>query len=148
VAGMLRSAESIFEYPMVDQDPLPRWSEGRVTLLGDAAHPMTPRGSNGAAQAVIDATLLAGLLGSGADPEAALKDYETRRLAATGGVVLANRSQSPDAILRVVEERTGGKPFARIEDVISKEEMAQWQDRYTKVAGFQRESVNRGSAPT
>ena len=44
---------------MCDRDPLPRWSHGRVTLLGDAAHPMYPVGSNGATQAMLDARSLA-----------------------------------------------------------------------------------------
>jgi 2-polyprenyl-6-methoxyphenol hydroxylase-like FAD-dependent oxidoreductase len=121
---------------MVDQDPLPFWTADRITLLGDAAHPMMPRGSNGAAQAIIDATTLAGLLAGGSDWRAALKAYEAKRLQATANVVLANRGIAPDAIIRVVEERTGGKPFARIEDVISRAELVEWQERYRKVAGF------------
>ena len=143
VPAIMRSADSIFEYPMVDQDPLPFWSQGRVTLLGDAAHPMMPRGSNGSAHAIIDAITLAGLLADHSDPVAALKEYEEKRLEVTGKVVLANRQISPDAILRVVEERTGGKPFNTIEDVLSKEEFEQWQARYRKVAGFAKEDLRR-----
>jgi 2-polyprenyl-6-methoxyphenol hydroxylase-like FAD-dependent oxidoreductase len=136
VPGVLSGADVILEYPMVDQDPLSHWTEGNVTLLGDAAHPMMPRGSNGAAQAIIDARVLAEELSSGVSPQAALKSYEAKRLPATSNVVLANRGQAPDAILRVVEERTGGKPFERIEDVISQEELVAWQENYRKLAGF------------
>jgi 2-polyprenyl-6-methoxyphenol hydroxylase-like FAD-dependent oxidoreductase len=141
IPAVMRAADSIYEYPMVDQDPLPFWTQGRITLLGDAAHPMMPRGSNGAAQAIIDALTLGELLAGDADPEAALKEYESRRLPATSAVVLANREISPDAILRVVEERTGGKPFEKIEDVLSKDEFEQWQARYRKVAGFDRKDT-------
>jgi 2-polyprenyl-6-methoxyphenol hydroxylase-like FAD-dependent oxidoreductase len=138
IPALMRNADVILEYPMVDQDPLPFWSQGRITLLGDAAHPMMPRGSNGAAHAILDAVALAELLAQHASVEAALKEYESRRLTATGAVVLANREISPDAILRVVEERTGGKPFHHIEDVLSKEEFEAWQARYRQVAGFEK----------
>ncbi len=143
VPAMLRAAEEVYEYPMVDQEPLPFWTQGRMTLLGDAAHPMMPRGSNGAAQAIIDATALAAALAASADPRPALKHYETQRLAATSGVVIANRSISPDAILNVIEERTGGKVFERIEDVISREELIDWQERYKAVAGFAARDLQR-----
>jgi 2-polyprenyl-6-methoxyphenol hydroxylase-like FAD-dependent oxidoreductase len=139
----LYAAEEVYEYPMVDQEPLPFWTQGRITLLGDAAHPMMPRGSNGAAQAIIDAATLAAALSASADPQPALKSYETQRLAATSGVVIANRSISPDAILNVIEERTGGKAFDRIEDVISHEELVEWQERYKTVAGFAARDLQR-----
>jgi 2-polyprenyl-6-methoxyphenol hydroxylase-like FAD-dependent oxidoreductase len=144
IPAVLRAADSVYEYPMIDQDPLPFWTQGRITLLGDAAHPMMPRGSNGAAQAIIDATTLAQLLADGDDPQDALKRYEAKRLKATGDVVLANRGIAPDAIIRVVEERTGGKPFDRIEDVISHEDLVQWQERYRQVAGFSSNKLNAG----
>ena len=143
VPELLRGADEVYEYPMVDQDPLPFWTNGRLTLLGDAAHPMMPRGSNGAAQAIIDATTLAALLSSSSDPRDALKKYENERLAATSGVVIANRGMSPDAILNVIEERTGGKPFVNIEDVISREELVEWQDRYKALAGFAARDLQR-----
>lgn len=146
IPAVLRAADAVFEYPMIDQEPLSSWTRGRITLLGDAAHPMMPRGSNGAAQAIIDATTLATLLRGGADPVAALQEYQARRLPATSKVVLANREISPDAILRVVEDRTGGQRFERIEDVISKDELEQWQSRYKKVAGFASEDLNRSHA--
>ena len=121
---------------MVDRDPLPRWSFGRVTLLGDAAHPMLPRGSNGAGQAILDAVCLAEQLAvAGVGPEA-LAGYDAIRNAATAKVVLANRTTPPDAILREVHERSGDKPFARIEDVVSREALARIADAYRQVAGL------------
>jgi 2-polyprenyl-6-methoxyphenol hydroxylase-like FAD-dependent oxidoreductase len=141
VTAVLRAADHVYEYPMVDQDPLAFWTQGRITLLGDAAHPMMPRGSNGSAHAIIDAKTLSDLLATEHDPLAALKAYEAKRLQATGQVVLANRDMAPDAILRVVESRTGGKPFKNIEDFVSRQEMEQWQARYKKVAGFAREDL-------
>jgi 5-methylphenazine-1-carboxylate 1-monooxygenase len=142
IPGVLRAADVILEYPMVDQDPLPFWTSGRITLLGDAAHPMMPRGSNGSAQAIIDGVTLAALLKGADDWAAALKEYEARRLKATGDVVLANREIAPDAILRVVEERTGGQPFKDINDVISNDELVQWQERYRQVAGFSKSALS------
>jgi 2-polyprenyl-6-methoxyphenol hydroxylase-like FAD-dependent oxidoreductase len=135
VPAMVAASEVVLEFPMVDQDPLPWWTQGRITLLGDAAHPMVPRGSNGAGQAILDARCLADLLAKG-DPPAALRAYEAQRLPATTAVVLANRANPPDAILREVFERTGDRPFARIEDVISADEMLAITGSYKKVAGY------------
>jgi 2-polyprenyl-6-methoxyphenol hydroxylase-like FAD-dependent oxidoreductase len=141
VPALIRAAEQVLEFPMVDQDPLPQWSFGRLTLLGDAAHPMVPRGSNGAGQAILDAKSLAQALVAEADPAAALKAYEGERLAATTRVVLTNRRNPPDAILREVHERTGDKPFARLDDVISQEELRSISDSYKRVAGYEREKL-------
>jgi 2-polyprenyl-6-methoxyphenol hydroxylase-like FAD-dependent oxidoreductase len=141
ITGMIESTEEILEYPMVDRDPLPRWRHGRVSLLGDAAHPMYPRGSNGAGQAIVDARCLAGAIKRGGATEEALQAYEAVRGPATAQVVLTNRSNPPDAILREVWQRSGGAPFARIEDVISTAELAAISDRYKKVAGFDRETL-------
>ena len=141
VPGMIRGAENILEYPMVDQEPLPRWSHGRITLLGDAAHPMVPRGSNGAGQAILDAVALADCLKRHADPVEALKQYEARRLEATANIVRMNRKNPPDAILREVYLRTGDKPFKDINDVISREELAALTHGYAQVAGYDKESL-------
>jgi 2-polyprenyl-6-methoxyphenol hydroxylase-like FAD-dependent oxidoreductase len=139
VPALLRSTATVLEYPMVDQDPLPRWSHGRLTLLGDAAHPMVPRGSNGAGQAILDARALADCLaGQPDDPVAALRAYDDRRRQATAEVVLANRANPPDAILREVYERTGDRPFARLADVVTPEELTRMSENYKKVAGFSR----------
>ena len=136
VPQFIRSADAILEYPMVDQDPLPRWNFGRLTLLGDAAHPMYPRGANGAAQAILDGRALADALSQHADPLKALAQYESKRLPATRDVVLANRSAPPDAILQAVFERTGDKPFKNIDDVISRDELMALSERYKRVAGY------------
>ncbi len=147
VAGLIRSTAEILEYPMVDRDPLPRWSHGRVTLLGDAAHPMYPRGSNGAGQAVLDAYALAECLQSSATVAEGLKAYEDRRLGATAAVVRASRAAPPDVILQEVHERTGDRPFERIEDVITPQEMAALSDGYKRVAGYDRESLTTTPRP-
>ena len=141
VPAFIRAAEAILEFPMIDQDPLPWWSQGRVTLLGDAAHPMYPRGSNGAGQAILDARSLADCLAARGDVASALKAYESARLDATANVVRANRTNPPDAILREVFERTGDRPFARIDDVISQEELAALSDGYKRIAGYHRETL-------
>ena len=141
IPKLIRDAGEILEYPMVDQEPLPRWTFGRVTLLGDAAHPMVPRGSNGAGQAILDANKLAALLGGNADPLQALVHYESERLSRTAAIVRANRSFPPDTIIREVWDRSGDKPFERIEDVITTEELAAISHRYQDVAGFSLDAV-------
>jgi 2-polyprenyl-6-methoxyphenol hydroxylase-like FAD-dependent oxidoreductase len=141
VPALMRSADSVLEFPMVDQDPLPRWSFERVTLLGDAAHPMVPRGSNGAGQAILDARALTSALLENPDPVAALAVYEKQRLEATTRIVLTNRSNPPDAILREVFERTHDKPFAAIEDVISRDELVALSEGYKRIAGYSKEAL-------
>lgn len=136
VPALIRAATRVLEYPMVDQDPLPRWSFGRITLLGDAAHPMVPRGSNGAGQAVLDTRSLTDHLTSSGDPVAALTAYDADRREATSEVVRLNRTNPPDAILREVYERTGDQPFGRVEDVITEQEIEQLLGRYKTVAGY------------
>ena len=124
VPAFIRAADSVLEFPMVDQDPLPRWSFGRVTLLGDAAHPMYPRGSNGAGQAILDARALAAALPRSRSGRGArgLRDSSAcRRPRASCSPTARN---PPDAILREVFLRTGDKPFERIDDVISRDELA------------------------
>jgi 2-polyprenyl-6-methoxyphenol hydroxylase-like FAD-dependent oxidoreductase len=145
VPAFIRAAKTVLEFPMVDQEPLPWWSQGRVTLLGDAAHPMVPRGSNGAGQAILDARSLAATLVSHPDAREALQAYERERLPFTAEVVRTSRTNPPDAILREVYERTGDKPFARIEDVISQDELAAMSERYRRVAGFDRRSLQSAS---
>jgi 5-methylphenazine-1-carboxylate 1-monooxygenase len=141
VPEFLRRADVALEYPMVDKDPLPRWSFGRMTLLGDAAHPMYPRGSNGAGQAIVDARALADCLAAGADPVASLGAYEARRLEATAKVVRTNRTTPPDWILGEVHKRTGDKPFTSIDAVISREELVAITDAYKRVAGYEKEKL-------
>jgi 5-methylphenazine-1-carboxylate 1-monooxygenase len=141
VPAFIRAADSVLEFPMVDQDPLPRWSFGRVTLLGDAAHPMVPRGSNGAGQSILDARALAAALAGHDDPVAALAAYEQQRLEATTRIVLTNRSNPPDAILREVFQRTNDRPFAAIDDVISRDELVALSEGYKRIAGYSKEAL-------
>ncbi|HXS39368.1 MAG TPA: flavin-dependent oxidoreductase [Stellaceae bacterium] len=136
VGALIRNADTILEYPMVDRDPVARWTFGRITLAGDAAHPMYPRGSNGAAQALIDARTLADLLARTADPAAALKDYESRRLDATAKVVRTNREHPPDFINIRVEELVGDRPFEKLDAYITNDELKALSDQYKRVAGF------------
>ena len=136
VPQLIRGADFVFEYPMVDKDPVDRWTFGQVTFMGDAAHPMYPRGSNGAAQALIDARTLADALASCGDPHEALAQYEKSRLEPTARIVRTNREQPPDFILMKVEELTGGKRFRHIDDVISQDELRALSENYKKVAGF------------
>ncbi len=143
VQDMMRQADMVLEYPMVDRDPIPRWTFGRVTLLGDAAHPMYPRSGNGAAQSIIDARELANRLATEA-PEAALRSYEAERLGKANGIVVAARSRPPDLIIETVEERTGGRPFDRLSDVIAEDEMRGILDRFKSLTGADIASVNRG----
>jgi len=143
VPAFIRAADSVLEFPMVDQDPLLRWSFGRITMLGDAAHPMVPRGSNGAGQAILDAKALTSALSGIADPAAALAAYEKQRLEATTRIVLTNRTNPPDAILREVFQRTHDKPFKTIDDVISREELVALSDGYKRIAGYSKDALRQ-----
>jgi 2-polyprenyl-6-methoxyphenol hydroxylase-like FAD-dependent oxidoreductase len=104
--------------------------------MGDAAHPMYPRGSNGSAQALIDARTLADQLTQHTDPKEALKAYEVLRLAPTAKVVETNRNVPPDFIIMKAQELSGGKPFRHIDDLITQDELRQISDHYKTVAGF------------
>ncbi|MCS5734554.1 flavin-dependent oxidoreductase [Herbiconiux daphne] len=136
VPALLAGADDVFEFPMVDQDPLEWWGTGRVTLLGDAAHPMVPRGSNGAGQAILDGPALRQRLEQIPDAREALAAYELVRRPATTAVVLMNRENPPDAILREVWERTGDRPFENVDDVISADELASISGAYRTVVGL------------
>ena len=136
VPNLILSAERVFEYPMVDKDALPQWSFGRITLMGDAAHPMYPRGSNGSAQGLIDARTLADLLQQHADVRVALQHYQDSRLPTTAKVVQTNRSTPPDFIIMKADELSGDKPFRHIDDLISQEALRAISDQYKQVAGF------------
>ncbi len=142
VPALIRRAEAIYVYPMVDRDPLPRWSFGRMTLLGDAAHPMYPVGSNGASQAILDARVLAACLRADSDPVRALAAYEATRRPATAAIVLANRQQGPEECMTLVEQRAPSG-FERLSDVISDAELAAIADKYKRLAGFSVDELNR-----
>ncbi len=134
VEALVRATPEFWEYPMCDRDPLPWWTQGRVTLLGDAAHPMYPVGSNGASQAVLDARCLAALLAERAVPDA-LAAYEAERLPRTAEIVRSNRRGGPERVVDVVSERAPDG-FARIENVIAREELAAIAGGYAAMAGF------------
>jgi 5-methylphenazine-1-carboxylate 1-monooxygenase len=140
VGELIRNADTILEYPMVDKDPIARWTFGRITFAGDAAHPMYPRGSNGAAQALIDARTLADLLGR-VEPVQALKEYEAKRRDVTGKIVRTNREHPPDFINIRVEELTGDKPYDDLDKFITQDELKTLSDNYKRVAGFAVEDV-------
>ncbi len=139
---LIEATPEFFEYPMCDRDPLPRWSFGRVTLLGDAAHPMYPVGSNGASQAILDARALADRLVSAEHPAQALWAYEQERLPMTAQIVRMNRSGGPEGVIDAVEARAPDG-FANIDDVLSYEERKAIVHGYAATAGFAREQVNK-----
>lgn len=141
VPGLVAAAPEILEYPMVDRDPLPRWTFGRTTLLGDAAHPMYPNGSNGASQAVLDARTLAFHLATARSATAALDAYEDARRPPTTELVLANRRQGPEEVMLLARERAP-QGFTNIDDVIPAAERADIAERYKRAAGFLPEILN------
>ncbi|MEW2354685.1 flavin-dependent oxidoreductase [Spirillospora sp. NPDC029432] len=143
-AGLVAATRDCYEFPMCDRDPLPYWTRGRVTLLGDAAHPMYPMGSNGAGQAILDATSLSRHLARHADPAEALLAYERDRLPTTSEVVLRNRKGGPENAIDEVERRAPDG-FDRIEDVIDTAALEAIVNGYARVAGASREQVNRGA---
>lgn len=140
--ALVRATGRIWEYPMVDRDPLPFWTEGRVTLMGDAAHVMWPVGSNGASQAILDASELAAAMARLGPGPAALAAYEAAMRPMAERMIRATRAaQGPDALLGTVEDRCGGV-FAEIDQVIPRAEMAAFQDRWRATAGLAREALN------
>ena len=141
VSGLITKAAHVFEYPLVDRDPVDRWTFGRVTLLGDAAHPMYPIGSNGASQAILDARTLAYELSQDGDIDAALQRYENTRRPATSKLVLSNRQNGPEAVMQMAHERAPNG-FERVEDVIDRAELEAVNARYKQIAGFDCETLN------
>jgi 2-polyprenyl-6-methoxyphenol hydroxylase-like FAD-dependent oxidoreductase len=138
---IIRATPEFYEYPMCDRDPLPRWSCGRVTLLGDAAHPMYPVGSNGASQAILDARCVAPLLAETREVVTALQLYEAARLSVTAKIVQDNRSGGPERVIDVVEERAP-HGFANLDEVASQAELEAIVKGYSKMAGFDQTQVN------
>jgi 2-polyprenyl-6-methoxyphenol hydroxylase-like FAD-dependent oxidoreductase len=141
VPAIIRGAGDIFEFPMVDRDPLPRWTFGRTTLLGDAAHPMYPIGSNGATQGVIDGRVLAFHMATAADPAEALARYENDRREATARIVLMNRGQGPDKVMDLAEARAP-QPTDDLDVALPVDERAAIAAEYKRVAGFDPASLN------
>jgi 5-methylphenazine-1-carboxylate 1-monooxygenase len=141
VGALIEAADEWWQYAMVDRDPLPRWSFGRVTLIGDAAHPMYPVGSNGASQAIVDARTLAYRLATEPDVETALEKYEAARRPITAAVVAANRDLVAVKCMEIAAERAP-EGFERIEDVFEPGELEALSHRFKEIAGFDPEELN------
>jgi 5-methylphenazine-1-carboxylate 1-monooxygenase len=142
VTHLIEATGEFWEYPLCDRDPLPRWSHGRVTLLGDAAHPMYPVGSNGASQAILDARCLGDCLVSAEHPMHALATYEAERLPMTAQIVRMNRKGGPEGVIDAVET-LAPDGFSKIDDVLSHEQRMAIVRGYASTAGFAKEQVNK-----
>jgi 5-methylphenazine-1-carboxylate 1-monooxygenase len=141
VVQLIRDAEVIYQYPMVDREPLPSWDFGRITLLGDAAHPMHPVGGNGASQAILDARVLARELALQRTIEAAVKAYDQERRPATAAVVQSNRRAGPHRCQDLVDERAPDG-FKELGDVITHQELEEIATQYKRITGFDIERLN------
>lgn len=141
VPALIEHAAEIFEFPLVDRDPVESWTSGRVTLIGDAAHPMQPTGSQAGSQAILDARVLTAALQTNADPLEALRRYEAERRPVMNDITLRNRRFGPETALQLVEERAPNG-FERLEDVISPEELDAGPRSFAQAAGLDIESVN------
>ncbi|ALX50099.1 flavin-dependent oxidoreductase [Lentibacillus amyloliquefaciens] len=141
VPRLIEDTDAVYEFPMVDRDPVDRWTFGNVTLLGDAAHPMYPIGSNGASQAILDADALGRALMKHVSGKTALKGYEAERLEPTANIVKSNRKNGPEHVMQIVEERAPDG-FKSLYDIISRAELEDITGGYKKIAGFDREELN------
>jgi len=141
VPGLIRNCPQAFEYPLVDRDPVAQWTFGRMTLMGDAAHPMYPIGSNGASQAILDARVLTREIQKHGMSQAALYAYESERRPATSELVMLNRRNGPEQVMQLVEERAPDG-FNEVTDVLSRKELEEIAANYKRVAGFQVEALN------
>ena len=150
IPALIDGAETIYEFPLVDKDPLPRWTHGRATLIGDAAHPLYPIGSNGSAQAILDARCVADHLLRHQQKkvrsiEAALKEYEADRLPPTTGIILRNRLNGPEQVMQLAHERAP-QGFKHIHDVVSQAELDEISMRYKRLAGFDPKALKSSAA--
>lgn len=143
VPHLIEKSEAVYEFPLVDKDPVKQWAFDRVVLLGDAAHPMYPIGSNGASQAILDSEALARSLSESDNIELAFKQYEALRLDKTSSIVLSNRQNGPEIVMQIVEDRAPNG-FANLHDVISRQELEEISARYKQIAGFDKETLNAG----
>ena len=142
VPELIANADSVFENPMIDRDPVPTWVDGPVALMGDAAHAMYPTGSNGGSQAIIDARALGTMmLEHGVTPEA-LAAYDAKLCGPISQLILRNRGAGPFGLLNLVDERCGGR-FDNIDDVIPPKERAEFMSGYKAAAGFAIETLNK-----
>lgn len=141
VPALLNSTSDVWEYPMIDREPIPTWLDGRVALMGDAAHVMYPTGSNGASQAIIDARIIgAKMLDHGVSPKA-LKAYDDTLCEPISALILRNRGAGPFALLNLIDERCEGQ-FDHIDDVVSPKEKEELMSVYKKAAGFAIQTLN------
>lgn len=147
VPAVIRATDSVYEYPLVDRDPRERWTFGRATLLGDAAHPMYPIGSNGASQAILDARTLAFELATRPSVDEALAAYEAARRPATSRIVLANRGNGPEQVMQLAETRAP-EGFGHVHEVIGPDELEATAGAYKQLAGFDREALNQRASLT
>ena len=145
IASLIKKTKDIYKYPMVDRDPLIKWGHGRVTLLGDAAHPMYPIGSNGASQAILDSAFLARCFERYGINENALMNYEQQRRPITNEIVKKNRLDGPDKVLDIVAKRAPNG-FSDINEVIPYSELCMIADKYKKIAGFDANTLNSSKA--
>lgn len=141
VPALIRGADAVFENPMIDRDPIPSWVNGPVALLGDAAHPMYPTGSNGASQAIMDGRVLCAKFLEYGVTSKALQAYDEQLCGPISEVVLRNRGAGPFGLLNMVNDRCDGD-FDHIDDVISPAERTQFMQTYQKAAGFARDTLN------
>ena len=146
IPALLSRAEIAYENPMIDREPIPTWRDGRVVLIGDAAHPMYPTGSNGASQAIVDGRVLGASLVEHGLGEAALAAFDAKLCGPVGQLVLRNRGAGPFGLLNLVDERCGGT-FDDIDAVIPAAERAAFMAGYKAAAGFAIETLN-AAAPT
>lgn len=143
IPAIIARGDRVYEYPLSDRDPLPGWSRGRMTLIGDAAHPMYPIGSNGASQGILDAESLTRALAISQPITTAFEAYEGERRPATANIVLSNRANGPEQVMQIAEERAP-EGFVDIEQVIPRAELEEIAERYKQTAGFSVGAVNQG----
>jgi 2-polyprenyl-6-methoxyphenol hydroxylase-like FAD-dependent oxidoreductase len=141
VPALLKGADTVFENPMIDRDPVSTWQDGPVILIGDAAHPMYPTGSNGGSQAIVDARVLGAAMLEHGVTETALAAFDAKLCGPISQLILRNRGAGPFGLLNMVDERCGGT-FDNIDDVIPPEERAQFMAAYHAAAGFAKEALN------
>jgi 5-methylphenazine-1-carboxylate 1-monooxygenase len=139
--ALVKRTPEVYEFPLVDRDPVETWTAGRVTLIGDAAHPMHPIGSQAGSQAIVDARVLTSALRTSSDPVEALQRYDCERRPLMNDITLRNRRFGPEAAMQLVEERAPGG-FARIEDVISQQDLEGISKSFAEAAGLDVETVN------
>jgi 2-polyprenyl-6-methoxyphenol hydroxylase-like FAD-dependent oxidoreductase len=141
IPKLVEATADVFQFPDVDRDPLPQWSYGRVTMVGDAAHPMLPIGAQAGSQAIVDGRVLAAALMRIREPVAALRSYERDRMEAMNGMILRNRRLGPETVMQLAEERAPGG-FSDISAVLSAEELNEAATSFKRAAGFDVETVN------